>query len=241
MWLAWDHMWFRSHIFSLNILFQCFAWFCQLQPRTNCVLCGYWIYSSSAHTFPLQIYNSTLPHAVHHPGSLSGWVDNRLVIIKHLFLNDLMCNCRLIVMLNWKCLCFLLSPKQNGWQGSLVVRVASVWLWSFHSMSIILALWIIHALEVLRSLCISRTTCCQDWIQHLHMTDVCSSRNWSRYSEHSTFLLWIVCQQNYRLQSYHLLQPWLLTITEDRCRVLCCKFQNCPALHYLKSVSMLSC
>lgn len=88
-------------------------------------------------------------------------------------------------------LVFLLSPKQNGWQGSLVVRVASVWLWSFHSMSIILALWIIHTLQVLRSLCISPTTCCQDWFQHLHMTDVCSSRNCSQYSEHSTFLLWM--------------------------------------------------
>lgn len=189
---------------------------------------------------------------MHHFGSLSGWVDNILVIIKHLFLNDLMCNCRLTVMLNWKYLCFLLSPKQNGWQGSLVARVAALWLRSSHSMSITLALWIIHTLQVLRSLCISPTTNGQDWIQHSHMTTVCSSRNCSQYTEHWTFLLWIVCQQNYRLRSSHLLQSfllgppwvtklWLLTITEDRCMVLCCTFQNCPDLHYLKSVSMLSC
>lgn len=47
------------------------------------------------------------------------------------------------------------NPNIHSWQCSLVVRVPTVWLKLFCSLSIVLALWIIHTLQVLYSLCIS--------------------------------------------------------------------------------------
>lgn len=133
MWPAGDHTWFRSHIFSLNILFQCFAWFCHLQPHTNCVLCDYWIYSSSAHTFPLQIYDSSLPH-VRHSGSLPGWVNNRLVIIKYLFLND---SCATVDwLLCWIGNVCVFSFHQKNWLAVLPCSQSRFWMTSVFSFNV---------------------------------------------------------------------------------------------------------